>query len=147
MTAKPDAFLSQIAEPTMYGGGAIVILLVVVFLIRRLSGKEEELFIEEEKELVKISDPLPISAAKPAHVPMVTTTEISASALAALDSLKIPEPSKNDKSIPLIGTRVADWESLVWAGEYEYDEEGSWFIGPDCGRWKQDDEGGFTRLS
>ena len=58
-----------------------------------------------------------------------------------------PPPSKNDKSIPLIGTRVADWESLVWAGEYEYDEEGSWFIGPDCGRWKQDDEGGFTRLS
>lgn len=147
MTAKPDAFLSQIAEPTMYGGGAIVILLVVVFLIRRLSGKEEELFIEEEKELVKISDPLPISAAKPAHVPMTVTTEVSASALAALDSLKIPEPSKNDKSIPLIGTRVADWEGLVWAGEYEYDEEGSWFIGPDCGRWKQDDEGGFTRLS
>ena len=78
---------------------------------------------------------------------MTVTTEVSASALAALDSLKAPEPAKNDKSIPLIGTRVADWEGLVWAGEYEYDEEGSWFIGPDCGRWKQDDEGGFTRLS
>ena len=105
--------------------------------------------VEEEKELVKISDPLPTSAAKPkpAHVPMIATTEISASALAALDSLKVPEPSKNDKSIPLVGTRVADWEGLVWTGEYEYDEEGSWFVGPDCGRWKQDDEGGFTRLS
>jgi len=149
MTGKPEAFLSQIAEPTMYGGGAIVILLVVVFLIRRLPRKEEEQFIEEEKELVKISDPLPTSAAKPkpAHVPMIATTEISASALAALDSLKVPEPSKNDKSIPLVGTRVADWEGLVWTGEYEYDEEGSWFVGPDCGRWKQDDEGGFTRLS
>ncbi|MDC0055605.1 hypothetical protein OAJ94_00965 [Deltaproteobacteria bacterium] len=147
MTAKPEAFLSQIAEPTMYGGGVIVILLVIIFLIRRLPRKEEKLFIEEEKELVNISDPLPTSAAKPAHVPMTVPTEVSVSALAALDSLKAPEPSKNDKSIPLVGTRVADWEGLVWAGEYEYDEEGSWFIGPDCGRWKQDDEGGFTRLS
>jgi hypothetical protein len=147
MTSKPDAFLSQIAKPTMYGGGIIFILLVVVFIIRRLSGEEEELFIEEEKEVAKIPDTMPINAAKPPHVPMAVTTEISASALAALDSLKAPEPSKNDKSIPLIGTRVADWKGLVWAGEYEYDEEGSWFSGPDCGRWKQDEEGGFTRLS
>lgn len=147
MTGKPEAFLSQIAEPTMYGGGAIVVLLGVIFLIRRLTRKEEELFIEEEKELADISDPIPTIAEKPAYVPMVATTEVSASALAALDSLKIPEPSKNDKSIPIVGTRVADWEGLVWAGEYEYNEEGSWFVGPDCGRWKQDDEGGFTRLS
>jgi len=149
MTAKPDSFLSQIAEPTMYSGGAIIILLVVVLLIRRFVSREEELFIEEEKEVAKISGPPPAIAAqaKPTYVPMTATTEISASALAALDSLKIPEPSKNDKSIPIIGTRIADWEGLVWAGEYEYDEEGSWFAGPDCGRWKQDENGGFTRLS
>jgi len=149
MTAKPEGFLSQIAEPTMYGGGAIITLLVVVFLIRRLPRKEEELFIEEEKEVAKISGPPPTSAvkAKPAHVPLTATTEISTSALASLDSLKGPEPSKNDKSIPIIGTRVADWKGIVWAGEYEYDEEGSWFVGPDCGRWKLDDDGGFRRIS
>ena len=73
-----------------------------------------------------------------------------ASASKALDGLlndveKVTE-SVDSNIIPEIGSRVADWQGLKWVGEYHYDEDGTWYSGTECGRWKQDDDGGFTRL-
>jgi len=42
--------------------------------------------------------------------------------------------------------RVGSWESLPSDGEYEYREDGTWYVGETCGEWKQDDDGGFSKI-
>jgi hypothetical protein len=42
--------------------------------------------------------------------------------------------------------RVDSWESLPSDGEYEYRDDGTWYVGKVCGAWKQDADGGFTKI-
>jgi hypothetical protein len=161
LEAKPEGFLSSIKVPAMWTGFGLVLALISLVAIRRYLYIEPEPFseeLEEEKETQVISGPPPPSASQPMPRPVAITQEpgssISstdiASASKALDGLlnevKENEGNVDSSSIPVIGSRVADWKGLKWVGEYQYDEDGTWFSGADCGRWKQDDDGGFTRI-
>ena len=159
LEAKPEGFLSSIKVPAMWTGFGLVLVLVSIVALRRFMSTtsvpfSEESMDEEEKELPAISGPPPPSAARPMPASIsatisepVLSTDI-ASASKALDGLvdeavKIAEEVSD--GIPAIGSKVADWQGLKWAGEYEYDEDGTWYRGEDCGKWKQNDDGSFTR--
>ena len=64
-------------------------------------------------------------------------TEISATAFTAVDLTDtLSETTTN---------RVKTWESLPSDGEYEYRDDGTWYVSSSNGLWKQDADGGFTR--
>ena len=46
----------------------------------------------------------------------------------------------------IIPGRIDSWESLPSDGEYEYRDDGTWYVGKVCGAWKQDADGGFTKI-
>ncbi|MCS5537630.1 MAG: hypothetical protein NZ770_05955, partial [Candidatus Poseidoniaceae archaeon] len=161
LEAKPEGFLSSIKVPAMWTGFGLVLALISLVAIRRFLSIEPEPFSEEpeeEKVTQVISGPPPSSASQPVPRSVTITQESEssisstdiASASKALDGL-LNEVKENvgdvdSSSIPVIGSRVVDWNGLKWVGEYQYDEDGTWYSGADCGRWKQDDDGGFTRI-
>jgi len=158
---KPEGFLSSIKVPAMWTGIGLILILISLVAIRRFISIESEPFDEEsedEKELPAISGPPPPSAARPIPSHLLGSQDVGseisatdiASASKALDGLlnTVEKVSENtdSTSLPDIGSRVVDWQGLKWAGDYHYDDEGTWYSGADCGRWKQDDDGGFTRI-
>jgi len=149
LDAKPEGFLSSIKTPAIWTSIALVVLLLSAMLIRRLS-------FSEESEIEFDEGPVPeetVTPAQPIFEPLVSAPPVSQQsqhkANAALDSLLVENKAveETNSGIPPIGSHVADWQGLAWAGEYQYDAEGTWYSGPDCGRWKQNDDGSFTRHS
>ena len=149
LEAKPEGFLSSIKTPAIWTSIALVVLLLSAMLIRRLN-------FFEESEIEFDEEPVPeetVSPNQPIFEPLVSAPPVSQKsqhkANAALDSLLVENKAVEEANsgIPPIGSHVADWQGLAWAGEYQYDAEGTWYSGPDCGRWKQNDDGSFTRHS
>ena len=41
---------------------------------------------------------------------------------------------------------VEDYSKLPGGGDYEYTADGTYYVGPTCGRWRLNDDKSFTRL-
>ena len=65
-------------------------------------------------------------------------SDISATAFTEVDSI--------DTHVGTTANRVETWESLPSDGEYEYRDDGTWYVSRSNGEWKQDSDGGFTKI-
>ncbi|HIB59415.1 MAG TPA: hypothetical protein EYO42_02515 [Candidatus Poseidoniales archaeon] len=61
-------------------------------------------------------------------------------------SLPHSDETANAQQSSITPGRVDSWESLPSDGEYEYRDDGTWYVGKVCGAWKQDADGGFTKI-
>lgn len=47
---------------------------------------------------------------------------------------------------PVVEERVEDYSKLPGGGDYEYTADGTYYVGPTCGRWRLNEDKSFTRL-
>ncbi len=152
-TSSSEGFSSTVfvASASIIGCVALVIV-----LLRRKSqkavSKETETDLVSEKEVPEIrkkTGPKNVSAsttgikkkgpppAKPKPIPVEESPAAAAAKqFAALDAL-IPESEV---------IRVGSWEELPAGGEYEYFTDGTFYVGPECGRWKLLEDGQFEKI-
>ena len=148
LEAKPEGFLSQIKTPAIWSSIGLVVVLLAVMLLRRI--RIEELLDDEVEDTIEpeIEEP-----SRPVFEPLTSSPPVSQQsqerANAALDSLLVQETvdTQDATKIPPVGAQVTDWQGLAWAGDYQYESDGTWYVGPECGRWKQNEDGSFTRKS
>ena len=136
--------------------GVFVIILGIVLLLyqrRKIPTQEEfqeaevpEAPPEKKKGPTNVSSASTSSTKKgppPANkkVPEISTqspAEQAAASFAALDSL-----TPSDVKTP---ERVATWNDLPSGGEYDYTADGTFYDGPECGRWKLVEDGQFEKV-
>ena len=137
--------------------GVFVIILGIVLLLyqrRKIPTQEEfqeaevpEAPPEKKKGPTNVSSSASTSSTKkgppPAKkkVPEISTqspAEQAAASFAALDSL-----TPSDVKTP---ERVATWNDLPSGGEYDYTADGTFYDGPECGRWKLVEDGQFEKV-
>ena len=136
--------------------GVFVIILGIVLLLyqrRKIPTQEEfqeaevpEAPPEKKKGPTNVSSASTSSTKKgppPAKkkVPEISTqspAEQAAASFAALDSL-----TPSDVKTP---ERVATWNDLPSGGEYDYTADGTFYDGPECGRWKLVEDGQFEKV-
>ena len=137
--------------------GVFVIILGIVFLLnqRRKAPVQNETEVEEKTEAPqeKRKGPSNVAVSKTASttkkgpppakkkVPEIssqTPAEQAAASFAALDNHSVSEP--------MTPQRVATWNELPSGGDYDYTADGTFYAGPECGRWKLLDDGQFEKL-
>ena len=59
--------------------------------------------------------------------------------MAALGASPTPSPPVEEKA--------EDYSKLPGGGEYEYTAEGTFYVGPTCGRWRLNEDKSFTKIS
>jgi hypothetical protein len=137
--------------------GVFVIILGIVLLLnqRRKAPVQNEPEVEEKTEAPqeKRKGPSNVAVSKTASttkkgpppakkkVPEIssqTPAEQAAASFAALDNHSVSEP--------MTPQRVATWNELPSGGDYDYTADGTFYAGPECGRWKLLDDGQFEKL-
>ena len=137
-------------------GVFVIILGIVLLLYQRRKIPTQEEFQEAEvpkappekkKGPTNVSSSASTSSTKkgppPAKkkVPEISTqspAEQAAASFATLDSL-----TPSDVKTP---ERVATWNDLPSGGEYDYTADGTFYDGPECGRWKLVEDGQFEKV-
>ena len=79
----------------------------------------------------------PKAKSVPANEP--TPQEMAAMHMAALGASPTPSPPVEEKA--------EDYSKLPGGGEYEYTAEGTFYVGPTCGRWRLNEDKSFTKIS
>ena len=136
--------------------GVFVIILGIVLLLyqRRKIPTQEEFQEAEVPEAPpeKKKGPTNVSSAstsstkkgpppakkKVLEISTQSPAEQAAASFAALDSL-----TPSDVKTP---ERVATWNDLPSGGEYDYTADGTFYDGPECGRWKLVEDGQFEKV-
>jgi hypothetical protein len=154
--SSSESGLSSLVIAGMASGVFVIILGIVLLLNqRRKVPVQNEPEVEEKTEAPqeKRKGPSNVAVSKTASttkkgpppakkkVPEIssqTPAEQAAASFAALDNHSVSEP--------MTPQRVATWNELPSGGDYDYTADGTFYAGPECGRWKLLDDGQFEKL-
>ena len=154
--SSSESGLSSLVIAGMASGVFVIILGIVLLLNqRRKTPVQNEPDVEEKTEAPqeKRKGPSNVAVSKTASttkkgpppakkkVPEIssqTPAEQAAASFAALDNHSVSEP--------MTPQRVATWNELPSGGDYDYTADGTFYAGPECGRWKLLDDGQFEKL-
>ena len=150
------------------GGGGVLVLVGVGVLLRRRAPSNE--FETKVSEALQATAQQPVSdGATPAPEPVKKRGPPGGKV--ATRSTKAPTrgpprgppraTSNEPKETPqeqaakhmaalglpsVVEERVEDYSKLPGGGDYEYTADGTYYVGPTCGRWRLNDDKSFTRL-
>ena len=115
----------------------------LVFLVIFIGAISTTVFILKRKNGSKVSSG-PKKGPPPASFARVKPTE----SIPSSDTHQEDKQEQNiDESATEMSKLVPSWESLPPGGQYEYRDDGTWYVGLDCGEWKQNEDGSFSKIS